>query len=259
MVVKEPKLISAGRFTSRGNWIHPERKIDTTELMIVVDGAFDMVEDGEIFRLSSGSVLILDEGLEHRGAEITSERVCFYWFHLKNFSNWNEKELKKQIQLSDPYAVTLLCRQILFYLKGNYPHDVSEHLLQVLLAEIVAQGRESELSTEALAVRIREWIRINTDQPLTVSQIANRFGYNEDYLSRLFKKNYGKSLKGVIDEMKAAQIKRLLLESDMTLYEIARRMSFEDYKLFLKFFKYHEGITPTEFRNLYCDIHTNNH
>ena len=169
------------------------------------------------------------------------------------------EELKKQIQLSDPYAVTRLCRQILFYLKGNYPHDVSEHLLQVLLAEIVAQGRESELSTEALAVRIREWIRINTDQPLTVSQIANRFGYNEDYLSRLFKKNYGKSLKGVIDEMKAAQIKRLLLESDMTLYEIARRMSFEDYKLFLKFFKYHEGITPTEFRNLYCDIHTNNH
>ena len=259
MVVKEPKLISAGRFTSRGNWIHPQRRIDTTELMIVVDGEFSIAENEAVFRLSSGSVLLLDEGMEHGGVESTSERVCFYWFHLKNFSNWKEKELKKQIQLSDPYAVSLLCRQILSYLKGNYPHEVAEHLLQVLLAEIAAQGRGSELSTEALAVRIREWIRINADQPLTVSQIANRFGYNEDYLSRLFKKNYGKSLKGIIDEMKAAQIKKLLMEADLSLYEIAERMSFSDYKLFLKFFKYHEGITPTEFRNLYCDIHTNNH
>lgn len=251
-------LVSAGRFTSRGNWIHPERCLDSSELIVAVEGNFSIEENGEIFSVKEGSALFLEAGLKHKGVALSTERVSFYWFHLEDFGDPRERGLKKQIQLTDSYAASLLCRQILSYFKGDYEVTVAEHLLQVLLAELGAQGRANETSPGALPVRVREWIRINADQNLTVTQIAAHFGYNEDYLSRLCKKSYGKSLKCVIDEMKAAQIKRLLMESDLTLYEIARKTSFEDYKLFLKFFKYHEGITPTEFRNLYSDIHTNN-
>ena len=258
MKEREPVLISAGRFTSRGKWIHPKRGLESSELIVVVEGGFSMEESGKLFDLREGSVLFLEEGLEHGGVDFSHERVSFYWFHLQNFRGLQGDRLKKHIRLTEPYAVNLLCRQILSYFKGDFEASVAEHLLQVLLAEIGAQGRREALFHEAPVVRVREWIRINADRPLTVSQIAAHFGYNEDYLSRLFKKNYGKSLKCVIDEMKAAQIKRLLLDSDLTLYQIAERTSFEDYKLFLKFFKYHEGVTPTEFRNLYSDIHTNN-
>lgn len=251
-------LVSAGRFTSRGEWIHPKRRIDTVELIVAVEGSFSMMENGERFLVEQDSVLFLEPGLEHGGVELSRERVSFYWFHLQNFEDLQGRGLKKHIRLTDPYAVHLLCRQILSYFKGDFEPSVAEHLLQVLLAELGAQSRAEILAREAPVVRIREWIRINADRGLTVSQIAAQFGYNEDYLSRLFKKNYGKSLKCVIDEMKAAQIKRLLMDSDLTLYQIAEQTAFEDYKLFLKFFKYHEGITPTEFRNLYSDIHTNN-
>ena len=258
MKTKDPILLSAGKFTSRGNWSHPCRCIDSSELIVVVDGNFTMREGEQTYCLSRDSVLLLEEGLEHSGVGSTNEPISFYWIHFRGLSGNLKGELKKHTVLKNSYAVYLLCRQLLFYSNGSYPPGVATHLLQVLLAEIGAQGREDGISPEALVVRIREWIRINVDRPLTVSQIALNFGYNEDYLSRLFKKNYGKSLKNVIDEMKTEQIKLLLLESNLTLYEISKRMNFEDYKLFLKFFKYHEGITPTEYRNLYCDIHTNN-
>lgn len=43
------------------------------------------------------------------------------------------------------------------------------------------------------------------------------------------------------------------------MQEIAAKSGFSDYKLFLKYFRYHEGVTPSEFRSAYYKIHTNNH
>ena len=66
-------------------------------------------------------------------------------------------------------------------------------------------------------------------------------------------------LKAVISEYKMNRIKQLLLESERSLQEIASKSGFSDYKLFLKYFRYHEGVTPSEFRSAYYKIHTNNH
>ena len=40
--------------------------------------------------------------------------------------------------------------------------------------------------------------------------------------------------------------------------EIAEKYGFSDYKYFLKYFKYHEGISPTEYRQTYYNLHMNN-
>ncbi|MBQ8433101.1 MAG: helix-turn-helix transcriptional regulator [Clostridia bacterium] len=258
MMEKDPILISAGRFTSRGKWIHPRRCLDSSELIVMIEGMAVLEEGGRTYRLSPGTALVLEEGLEHAGVEYSTERVSFYWLHMKEFSTAQVPGLQKQTVLKDAYALFLLFRLLLHYNNSEVPSAVSQHLLQVLLAELRLQGQQENEGQNTLVARICEWIRINSDQPLTVSEIALQFGYNEDYLSRLFKKHYGKGLKAVVDEMKLLQIKRLLMDSDLTLAEIANALAFEDYKLFLKFFKYHEGITPTEFRNHYGEIHTNN-
>ena len=52
-------------------------------------------------------------------------------------------------------------------------------------------------------------------------------------------------------------IKKLLLTGDMTLTQIASSTGFAEYKYFLKFFKYHEGITPTQFLASYPKTHIN--
>ena len=46
---------------------------------------------------------------------------------------------------------------------------------------------------------MREWIRINADRDLTVVDVSAQFGYNVDYLSRLFSKCYGHGLKAEIE------------------------------------------------------------
>ena len=66
-------------------------------------------------------------------------------------------------------------------------------------------------------------------------------------------------LKQYISETKLCRIKTLLLSPDYSLQEIASMTGFSEYKYFLKFFRYHEGSTPTEFRSLYFNTHMNNH
>ena len=139
----------------------------------------------------------------------------------------------------------------------GFPDDVRDSLLHVLLAELMSQCH-TDSGESALAWRIREWVRINADRAVTVPETAEHFGYNDDYVSRLLRRYYGKGVKAIISEYKLNRIKYLLLESDKTLAEIADETGFSDYKLFLKFFRYHAGCTPSEFRQVYYAGHTNN-
>ena len=105
--------------------------------------------------------------------------------------------------------------------------------------------------------KIREWVRINSEKPLRVSDIAGEFGYNVDYLARIFKKITGISIKTFINDMRMNLLRNQLLSTDLPLKRIASDFGFDDYKSFLKFFTYHEGVTPTEFRESCYMTHKN--
>jgi len=244
-----------GKFTSRGEWSHPERKNATHEWIVVTEGEA-WIEVGEtLYRLKAGSVLFLEAGRLHRGVGISKERVSFFWIHYHGDALLPGNPC---FSLCDPYAVWLLCRQLLHYSRTEAAGAVSDALLLVLLTELDLQSRQTQIVSHALAARVREWIRINIDRSIDAREVAAQFGYHVDYLSRVLRGAYGNGLKAEIDSSRMREIKRLLLESDLTLTEIADRVGMQDYKLFLKFFKYHEGVTPTEFRKIYPYFHTNN-
>ncbi len=110
-----------------------------------------------------------------------------------------------------------------------------------------------------LTGEICEWIRNNCDLPIKARDVAEHFGYNVDYLLRLFKRTYPDGIKAYIDRERMKKIKHAVSEGEKTLCEIASGFSFSEYKYFLKYFKYHEGISPTKYRETYCNLHTNNH
>ncbi len=124
--------------------------------------------------------------------------------------------------------------------------------------KILAERDRREASTTALYGRMCEFCRMNASRALTVSEVAAHFHYNKDYVNRMFVKFSGTGLKAYIVACRIAYIRTLLL-SDIPLKVVAQRSGFDDVRDFLKFFRYHESMTPTEFRNLYYHIHMNNH
>ena len=130
--------------------------------------------------------------------------------------------------------------------------------MRLLIIELNAEYKRLDADNHPLFSAVKEWVRVNCDLPIKVSDVADHFRYNVDYLNRVFKRFYPAGLKAFIDEQKLQRIKASLLNDSSTLWEIAEKYGFSDYKYFLKYFKYHEGVSPTEYRQMYCNLHTNN-
>ncbi len=251
-----------GRFVSHDAWIHPAVTIDTWEIIYVLEGMVYIEENGTEYTVGPGEVLFLQPGLPHKGSRHSSD-VEFYWLH------FHVPEIAKlppflqewhQVKLRDAYYVNLLSRQLMQYAVTGYPTEACDYLIRLILMEIERQCTVGNAEETRDASMIHQWIGANVRNCITVNEVARQFGYSDDYAARLYKKIYGISLKKAINERKLQEIKSMLLTTVTPLREVSTIFGFQEYKHFLKYFQYHEGISPTQFRTLYnkMNINTNN-
>lgn len=102
-----------------------------------------------------------------------------------------------------------------------------------------------------------EYIASNIGTRPTVTDVAEHLGYNADYLCRLFRSAYGITLKNFIAEETVKKAKILLTETGKSIGSVSETLGFENENLFAKFFKYHEGITPSKYISMCYNTHIN--
>jgi LacI family transcriptional regulator len=83
---------------------------------------------------------------------------------------------------------------------------------------------------------------IGVDDVVAVSASSRRNLYNK------FAREVGRSINQELSRQRIAHVKRLLLKSGEKLDSIALESGFDGAEGLIKSFKYHEGISPTEFR-----------
>ncbi len=83
---------------------------------------------------------------------------------------------------------------------------------------------------------------------LSVDDICRHLFISKTHLERLMKKTYGCGVKGYINSRKLADIHYYLIETDLSVGEIAKRLRFYDSAHLITFFKRHTGSTPAAFR-----------
>lgn len=118
-------------------------------------------------------------------------------------------------------------------------------------------GAEEHHADHALDVQITEYIRNHIDTNLSIAAIAAHMGYNPDYLGKCFRRWHGVGLKEYIANRRMQQAKNRLLTTTLSVKEIAASLGYREENRFIKFFLYHEGISPTAFRTQYCHTHIN--
>lgn len=88
-----------------------------------------------------------------------------------------------------------------------------------------------------------------TDPGLSVNSMAEYFGVQATYLSKLFKEMEGDKLSLYIHRVRLSHVKELL-SKDVKLEDIAQQCGFGSQRTFLRIFKQYEGITPTQYKEL---------
>ena len=82
-------------------------------------------------------------------------------------------------------------------------------------------------------------------------------GYTEDYLSRLFHENANCSFRQYLHRLRMDRAKRELLSGVKTIQQIAGECGYSNSKFFSTVFLKCEGLSPSEYRNLYGTQHQN--
>lgn len=250
--------VSSGLFVSDGMWIHPTRVIEGYELIFVVKGTVLISEDGTDYMLSKNDALFLRPGIEHRGIRPLNEDISFYWVHFDFDTPVPlSQDGCQSASVKASSNMHILFRQLLHYANTkDYPKSCTEYLLRLIIIEVLLSIARPAAAGNALVSKIEQWIRIHYDKNITLDMVENQFNYNRDYLSRLFKQYLNIGIKQYIDKVKMDKAKEFIV-SGYALSDIPAMLGIDSYNLFLKKFKYHEGISPKQFREAYTSLHLN--
>ncbi|MOA43422.1 HTH-type transcriptional regulator YesS [compost metagenome] len=74
---------------------------------------------------------------------------------------------------------------------------------------------------------------------------------NPYYFSSFFKKHTGQNFKSYVTEVRMEQALKLLLETDLLVYEIAERVGYNHVRHFSDMFKKKFGQVPQEYRQAF--------
>lgn len=88
----------------------------------------------------------------------------------------------------------------------------------------------------------------NYNQDLKLENIAKIFNYNSAYLGKIFKKEMKESFNNILDTIRIDNAKRLLLQSDLKVYQISEQVGYGNIDYFYSKFKKNVGYSPKEFR-----------
>ena len=101
-------------------------------------------------------------------------------------------------------------------------------------------------------------MKAHYEEPIRLTDLAERFGYNPTYLSKLIKKYTGYPVNTYLNHIRLAAAKNLLcLTNIYTIQEIGLICGFTDEKYFMRLFKKMEGVTPSQYRNMFNEKNIN--
>ena len=111
--------------------------------------------------------------------------------------------------------------------------------------------RENQQADNRPIRMAKEYIQKNYMNPIGLEEISAMLGFNLSYFSVLFKKETGQNFLEYLTEVRIANAKELLRETNLSIAEICNRVGYLDQKHFIATFKKYAGIKPGEFRKLY--------
>lgn len=267
------KAQNAGLFISRGTAMHPTRVITSHELIFVKQGELDMWEGDQVFHLEAGQTLHLFPGRQHGSTKPMPLGLKFYWIYFE-FETRNSTDtagaafaptvkIPQVAMFTQPERLERLFRSFLDDQEAGTLNPYAANLLTTLMLVEVAQSAEERPvdadERSVVATWAHTFIRMNYDRPITTSQVAKALGYNPDYLGRIYRDVYGCTLTEAIHRRRISVACDCLLDSSMTIEQIAQKCGFSDPDYFRRLFRRHMQISPGDYRKEYSRAHVNTH
>ncbi len=259
----------AGKFEApNSEWMHLTRQLYDFELIVVTDGILFIADHDRKFTVNKGEYLLMRPTENQHGYK--SSNCTFYWLHFFTTSQYDTVDSDSKNSEPDSISITIpeqgtldSLERIVVLMKQLQDSDrrygmasLNNFLTSSILSEISAQyfihGKYSHQdNSNQLFNDIMDYINWHICENIKVSDIAEYFGYNEKYLSTLFRKNSGISLKQYVLQAKMDHAKAELSDTNHSISQIGYNIGYNDPHNFTNAFKKVTGLTPRDYRESY--------
>lgn len=253
--------------------------INETWLCRVVRGGATLQFDLKQQRVTSKTIFIVPEGVHFKVLSATSHlemEVLVFDESLMNvvyallgaeadFGSL-EQDFWSNRALGDPFgrlmemdyeALTIALREPFLRVRNKMITSSLTHLLLTIYNSTNSKllTLNSKFSSHRPRLILNRFFELVSSGVLTgernIRFYAEKLCVTERYLYKICKKETDQSPKEIVDSFLVSTIKSALLTTEMSLQQIADQYRFPDPSAFSQYFKRHEGLTPSNFRQKY--------
>jgi AraC-like DNA-binding protein len=250
---------SVGLYQFYNGWDHTFRKNGRHDFYLSFHQSGPMVfgtkeNNNQIYE---GTAFIYKPFEEQYYGPISPIPICNYWIH---FTGYGVEDLfrkaeigeKNVFHLGNSKEITSIFDQIIdeFRKREKLYLQYSSTLLQQLIFLISKRDQYSrKLTPKEFSINETiEFLHHNVDLKISLNELANMAGYSISRYCHIFKDVTSFSPQQYIIHLKLEKAKQLMMDSRLSIQQIALEAGFNDQLYFSRLFKKHEGISPLHFR-----------
>ena len=231
----------------------------------IIDGVSYSVKRGDVLFINYGSThsFFSDEGMEYANISFSPETVgdslitpenAFALLSLTAFNEMRGDNDSGKISFfgNEMAEIEGIIQSMLNEMqhKNVYYGAVMQSYMNILIVKMLRKVTLAPLGeTEGtLWQELSNYIDKNLESKLTLEALAKKCFYNPSYFSRIFKDKFGVSFKEYVGRRRVDYARRLLVETKLTVDEIAAMAGFADRSNFYQQFSKYTGSTPSDYR-----------
>lgn len=121
--------------------------------------------------------------------------------------------------------------------------------------EYIQKPNYELISTNNKILKLKNVIKYiydNYNKPLPINELSKIAGYSEYHFIRFFKSQTGKTCTNFINALRIEKSLDLLINTNLSITEIAFNVGYDDVSYFIKVFKRLTSSTPSNYRKNFC-------
>ena len=273
-----PYFILAGSARYRPGDLHVSRRgIECFDMIAVESGTLYMSVGEETFAVAPNDILIIPPMTAHRGYKICREETFFHWLHfmtrepfcLKSSSALRQSDIHSDEHILLPMFQTVSrgtfsqirrCMEPLETLALNR-YDKAMHTKapmysliqrQRMLMEIFQSAALTEMSGSAAEIPqlILTYIQAHYNEKITLATLADIASCHPTHVIRSVKKQFDMTPMQLVTECRIRHACQLLLQTSLSVTEIAYAVGFSSPAYFGRQFKEICHMSPNTYRTV---------
>lgn len=276
-VTHQERMLPIKLYTS--SWKNQENNLcphwhEEMEILQILEGNPEFLIDSQSYKTKPGDILLVPPRILHSGGTLLP---CVYNAFVFNLEILNGGEVDS-VYLN--YVKPILQNQMRFKIHLKIEDESKNKVIEKLLISLSQDLRDKKRGYELLVKmnvfnifyqlfteeyiyenknknnqvtneKVKELLNFiykNYNKNLGVEKVAEKIGYNPQYFCRYFKEKIGKTYVNFLNSYRILKAGELLLNSTLSVTEIAYEVGFENLSYFNKVFKEIRGVSPTKYK-----------